>query len=379
MKITPIKLKLSELVKGYIEDESTNRVVAWDGKLEVRPEYQREFVYDDKKRDAVINSVLNKFPLNSLYFVDRKDGTYEVLDGQQRIISICRFVTMTGIAVKIPDKVNGGENRMNWPHVKKFYPDFLDYELDVYICDGTEQEKLDWFQVINIAGEVLEKQEILNAIYHSAWLTDAKSAFSMRNCPAHRHYGKYFSGDCIRQKYLETAFRWKADDEGVEGPEQVAAYMQKHAEDANANELWRYVERVFEWADNTFGPYDKLMKGVEWGLLYNRHKHDHLDPVAISEQVKKLLADEEVQRKKNVYQFVLEGDERLLNLRQFSETERRTMYERQDHKCAMCGNEFEFAQMHGDHVVPWARGGKTTLDNGQMLCRDCNFAKGARE
>lgn len=257
MKINMIKVPVRDLIAGYQEDDATSKVSAWNGKLDVRPEYQREFVYDDKKRDAVINTVLRGFPLNIMYFVDRKDGTYEVLDGQQRIISICRYATNSAISAKIPAP-QGGYNAVNFPNLFDEDRDrFLNYELQVYICEGTEKEKLEWFQIINIAGEVLAKQEILNAIYHSKWLTDAKSAFSRRNCAANKNYGKYFKGNYIRQDFLETAFRWKADNEKITGSEAVADFMQKHRQDDNADELWKYIEDVFDWVQRIFGSYDK--------------------------------------------------------------------------------------------------------------------------
>lgn len=374
MKINMIKVPVKDLIQGYSEDEQTSRVRAWGGKLDVRPEYQREFVYSEGKRDAVINTILKGFPLNIMYFVDRKDGTYEVLDGQQRIISICRYAT-NNFSVKVPSAA-GGFNTVNRPNL--FDEDakrFDDYELQVYICEGTDKEKLEWFQIINIAGEELEAQEIRNAIYHSAWLTDAKSLFSRRNCVVNKKYGKYMTGDYIRQKFLETAFAWHADFEGITGKDAIVDYMQAHRNEKNADDLWRYFERVFIWVENVFGKYDKTMKGVKWGLLYNRHKDDIIDPEEIQKRIPVLLADREVQKKSGVYEYLLTGDEKLLSLRAFDETDRITMYHRQGGKCAICGRSFEFKDMHGDHVVAWSRGGKTELENGQMLCTECNLKK----
>lgn len=378
MKINMIKVPVRELIKGYSEDDATSKVVAWDGKLDVRPEYQREYVYDDKKRDSVINTVLKKFPLNIMYFVDRKDGTYEVLDGQQRIISICRYATNSAISAKLPAPA-GGYNAVNFPNLFDEDRDtFLNYELQVYVCEGTEKEKLEWFQIINIAGEVLENQEILNAIYHSAWLTDAKSAFSRRNCVANKNYGKYFNGKYIRQDFLETVFRWKANEEGFSGRDMIPDFMQAHSGDANADDLWKYTEDVFDWVKDVFGKYDKSMKGIEWGILYNKHKDDNLDPKAIQADVQRLMADPEVQKKSGIYEYLLEGDEKVLSLRVFDEDVKKTVYARQGGKCAICGKPFDFKEMHGDHIKPWSKGGKTVIDNCQMLCRDCNLKKGAQ-
>lgn len=376
MKIDMIHVPVRELIEGYQEDDATSRVVAWGGKLDVRPEFQREFVYKDDQQEAVINTVLNGFPLNIMYFVDRKDGTYEVLDGQQRIISICRYA-LNRFSVKIPS-ATGRADTVNYPNLFDEQRErFLSYALQVYICEGTEREKMDWFQIINIAGETLETQEIRNALYHGRWLTDAKSLFSRRNCAAHKRYGKYMSGDCIRQKYLETAFSWAADAERIGGKDPVTDYMQRHREDESADALWKYFEDVFRWVERVFGRYDKTMKGLKWGVFYNAHRDDNLDPDEIQSRIRDLMADPEVQKKSGIYAYLLTGEEKHLSLRQFSEDERRTMYARQDGICAICGKPFEFGEMHGDHVTPWSRGGKTTLDNGQMLCTTCNLKKSA--
>lgn len=374
MKIDMIKVPVRELVQGYSEDDNTSRVVAWNGNLDVRPEYQREYVYDDKKRDAVINTVLKGFPLNIMYFVKRPDGTYEVLDGQQRIISICRYAT-NQFSVKIPT-ATGGFNNVNFPNLFDEQTDaFLDYELQVYVCEGTDKEKLEWFEIINIAGETLEHQEILNALYHSAWLTDAKSLFSKNGCIANKKYGKYMSGKCIRQKHLETVFRWKADEEGITGSDAVVQFMQKHRMDANADDLWSYFEKVFNWVEKYFGKFNKAMNGVEWGLLYNKHKDDILNPADVQKQIAEMMADKEVQKKSGIYEYILTGEEKALNLRVFDEDEKMTAYHQQGGKCAICGKSFDFKEMHGDHIVPWSKGGKTTMDNLQMLCTTCNLKK----
>lgn len=374
MVIDEMKVRVGDLVQGFVEDDATGKVTAWGGKLDVRPEYQREYVYGEGQRDAVINTVLKGFPLNIMYFVARPDGTYEVLDGQQRIISICRYAKNM-FSVKLPTAM-GTFNTVNYPNL---FDDqlkaFDDYELKVYICTGTEQEKIEWFQIINIAGEVLEKQEILNATLHSAWLTDAKSVFSRTNGACNKNYGKYMTGQVIRQKFLETAFRWHADYEGITGKEAVSLYMQKHRQDANANALWKYFEDVFKWVQKNFGKYDKTMKGVEWGLLYNAHKDDILDPAVLQKKVKELLADDEVQKKSAVYEYLLTGKKKVLNLRTFSERDRITMYHRQNGLCAICGDPFDISEMHADHVVPWSKGGITDLSNGQMLCTTCNLEK----
>lgn len=380
MEIKEMDLAVRDLVEGYSEDDATSKVVAWGGKLDVRPEYQREYVYNDEQRSLVINTVMNGFPLNIMYFVDRKDGTYEVLDGQQRIISICQYYSNSAISARIPD-AKGGYNDVNYPNLFDALKEkFLNYKLKVFVCEGTDEEKQKWFETINIAGVALEKQEIRNALYHSAWLTDAKSAFSRRNCVAHKNYGKYMNGEYIRQKYLETVLLWAADAEGVTGKgDIVSKYMQLHSGDANADALWAYFEHIFDWVSNTFGGYDKSMKGVKWGLLYNQHKDDQLAPKEVRKQVDELLADPEVQAKSNIYEYILTGEKKLLNLRQFDTETRLLKYKEQLGKCAICGKPFEIEKMHADHITPWSKGGKTVPENCQMLCRDCNLKKGAQE
>ena len=385
MKIDEMKLKISDLIEGYSENDATSHVVAWGGKLDVRPEYQREFIYPDDKRDAVINTILNGFPLNIMYFVDREDGTYEVLDGQQRIISICRYRTNHAISVKIP-VATGGYNPLNYPNLpdegEKFSKEaFNDYELTVYICHGTAQEKIDWFQVINIGCETLTNQEILNAMFHGKWLTDAKSVFSRRGCAANKFYGKYMDGDYIRQKYLETVFKWAADAEGITDKDAIKLYMQKYRNMDDANDLWKYFENIFKWVQKNFGKnFDKSMKGVPWGLLYNRHKDDNLDPTYLQKRMKELLADrKEVGKPSGIYQYLLEGEtleaQKYLNLRKFDDTDMQIRYNEQGGKCAMCGESFNIKEMQGDHRIPWSKGGKTEYDNLDMLCKQCNWIK----
>ena len=382
MKINPMSLKVRDLIQGYYEDHNTSRVTAWGGKLDVRPEYQREYVYDDKQRDSVINTVLHEFPLNIMYFVDRgedaPDARYEVLDGQQRIISICRFATISAISVKLP-AATGGYNIVNFPNLfDEQTRKFLDYDLQVYICEGTEDEKIDWFEVINIAGEKLEDQEIRNAVLHSAWLTDAKSVFSRVNGAANKKYGKYLNGKVIRQKFLETAFRWAADAEGIQDKNTdmlIRKYMLKHSQDANADALWKYFEDVFGWVETVFGKYDANMKGVEWGLLYNQHKDDNLDSAFMQSEVARLMADDEIDKKAGIYEYLLSGDEKYLHFRTFSDADIKTMYTRQNGLCALCGKPFNIKEMHADHKKPWSKGGKTELSNGQMLCVQCNLKK----
>ena len=358
MKIELKKIKIRELVEGYVDNKEEG-VYAWGGKLNVRPKYQREFVYGDKQRQAVIDTVRKDFPLNVMYWVKCvEDDEYEVLDGQQRTISICQFVN--------------GDFSFDMRYFHTFQPDeqeqILNYELMVYFCEGTNSEKLAWFQTINIAGEKLSDQEIRNAVYSGEWTTDAKRHFSKSNCAAYLLAHDYMSGTPIRQEYLETAISWISKGN-------IETYMSKHARDTNANELWLYFQAVIAWVKIVFPTYRKEMKGLDWGLWYNKLKDTPLDSKKLEEQVAKLMQDEDVTSRKGIYQYVLFGDEKYLNIRQFKESDKRYAYENQFGVCIKCGEHFSIEEMEADHILPWSKGGKTDKDNCQMLCKQCNRRK----
>lgn len=395
-----MKVRVRDLVQGFIEDDETNSVTAWDGKLIVRPEYQRQFVYNDKETAAVINTVLNQYPLGIMYFAKLEEGSgdaeYEVMDGQQRIISICRYAQeKSAMSVKLPT-AKGGFNAVNFANLAKERKEaLLDYELMVYVCEGTEAEKLEWFEVINIAGKKLEDQELRSAIYHGPWVTDAKSAFVRPNCAAQKGWKQYMDGDQKRQKWLETVMKWAADAEGFKDKKDddaISQYMRTHRFDENADALWDYFEHVMNWATGVFTVYRKEMKKVDWGFLYNKFGKNYYDASDMEKRVAELMADDEIEGagKSGIYAYLLDGEEKHLNLRQFSDTEKRVMYERQKGICPGCSEHFEIGKMHGDHIVPWSEGGKTRVEdiddptklnntqngnNGQMLCTGCNLKK----
>lgn len=360
MEITLHQIKVRDLVKDYC-DSAENGVRAYSGKLDVRPPYQREFVYKDKQRDAVIETLTQGFPLNVMYWAVREDGTYEIIDGQQRTISICQYVT--------------GDFAYMFRYFHNLKDDeqlqILDYELQVYLCSGTDSEKLKWFKTINIAGEELTEQELRNAVYAGSWLADAKRYFSKGNCAAYNMASKYVSGEVNRQAYLETAIRWISDGN-------IEPYMAKHQHDASAVALWNHFSNVISWAKAVFPKYRKEMKGVDWGTLYKLHHDRDLDVQTLETTVSRLMADSDVQRKRGIYAYVLDGDERHLDLRAFDENTRREVYERQLGICPVCGNHFEMEQMEADHITPWCQGGRTVADNCQMLCRDCNRRKSGK-
>ena len=363
MKITPQNIPIREVVKGY-KDSQENGVVAYGGLLDVRPAYQREFIYKDDKRNAVIDTVRKGFPLNVMYWVKTKQGTYEVLDGQQRTISICQYINK--------------EYSINYQYfhnlTKSEQEDILNYELMVYICEGTEKEQLDWFRVINIAGEKLTDQELRNAVYTGEWLTDAKRYFSKTNCPAHQVASKYLSGVANRQDYLQTALRWISARDG----KVIEDYMSEHQHDEDANELWLYFTAVIDWVKILFPTYRKEMKGIEWGLLYNKYHNNHYNSKQLEKRILELIDDDEVGSIKGIYEYLFDGEEKHLSLRQFDDKTKRKVYEQQKGICADCGKHFEIEEMEADHIDPWHDGGKTTIDNCQMLCRHCNRRKSGK-
>ena len=361
MIIEERKVTVGEVCDGYFNDAEEG-VVGYDERLDIRPKYQREFVYKDAQRDEVIRTVLKGLPLNVIYWCKTGDDTYEVLDGQQRTISLCEYVDGS---FSVDDKYF-----YNLPaDVKK---KILDYPLFVYVCDGTDSEKLDWFRIINIAGEQLTDQELRNAVYAGSWTSDAKRYFSKTGCAADALAGDYLKGSSIRQEYLETAILWAAgaEDKTIEG------YMSEHQHDPSAVTLWNYFRSVIDWVQAIFPKKRKEMKGLPWGLFYNEHgKRTDLDPKALELEIQRLMGDEDVTKKSGIYEYLLTGEEKRLSIRAFDRRDALAAYEKQNHKCAICGEEFDFEDMHADHKIPWCKGGHTTLDNGQMLCREHNLEK----
>lgn len=365
MNIELHKITVRKLTEGY-EDGVDTGVRAYGGQLDVRPPYQREFVYDDKKRNAVISTAIRGFPLNVMYWATRPDGTFEVIDGQQRTISLCRYLD-SSFSVMRDGHPCAFANLQNDQQQQ-----LLDYELMVYICTGSESEKLDWFRTINIAGEKLFEQELRNAVYAGPWLSHARPYFSKTSCAAYQLGQDYMNGSPNRQDYLQTVLYWVSRG-------QIEEYMSQHQHDANSNELRSYYQDVIAWVAATFPNKRKnMMRGVEWGLLYNEHKDATLDPVKLELEIARLLLDEDVQRHPGIYLYLLDGDERSLNLRGFSDTQKQRAYERQRGVCPVCNEKYEIHEMEGDHIDPWHEGGKTLDSNLQMLCKKDNRRKGGK-
>lgn len=358
MKIELHEITVRDVAENYV-DNAEEGVVGYDGKLNIRPKYQREFIYKEKERAAVIDTIRKNFPLNVIYWVKNENGAFEVLDGQQRTISFCQYVK--------GDFSIDNRTFHNLTETEK--KQILDYKLMVYFCEGNDKEKLDWFKIINIAGAKLTDQELRNAVYTGTWLTHAKSIFSKSNCPAYLLSKDYVAGIAIRQEILQTALSWKSNDK-------IENYMSIHQHDPNANELWLYFKNVIEWVKCTFTTYrSKEMKGIDWGSLYDEFHDKLLDDDKLVQEIQILIMDDDVTNKKGIYPYVLTRKENYLSIRSFTDNQKLTAYEKQNGFCAKCKIHFELSEMEADHITPWSKGGKTIADNCQMICKDCNRRK----
>lgn len=368
MKITNRNVAIRDLAKEY-SDDGDDGVYALNNELVVRPNFQRAFVYNDKQRDAVIDSVRHNYPLGLIYWAKRSDNKLEVLDGQQRIISICSYL-----------HDDYSINHRFWHNLDQDEKDqILNYQLDVRVCDGDNHEKLAYFKRINIAGVVLTKQELLNATYTGPFLEDAKEHFSKRNCVALNYADGYISGNPIRQDILQKALIWITDRDGLADE---ADYMAEHQNDQDASELWQYFQTVISWARTLF---PKKMKKItdkqDWGILYNQHKDGKYNANELENQVQKMLMNDDIKRKAGIIPYLLsdrkKSDWIYLNLRQFTKSQTIKKYNEQKGICPICNKHFDFDEMEADHIVPWSIGkdGWSSYDNLQMLCKHDNRVK----
>lgn len=370
MKIEQKSVTVKEIFDGYV-DKGDDGVFAFGGRLAIRPAYQREFVYDKKQAEAVIHTILNGYPLNVMYWVRTGADSYEVLDGQQRTLSVMQYLDHKS-------EISMDGKTYYWDSL----PDdllqrLLSYPFMVYVCEGTESEKLAWFRIVNIAGERLTDQEIRNISYTGPWLSDAKLHFSKRNCAAKNIAKDYISGDPNRQELLEKALKGVCEHQGMRD---VTDYMSVHKSDANADELWQYFQDAIHWVQKTFPTYYADMKGVDWLRLYNQYGGAAYNSAEMASEVRRLHEDDDVQKTRGIYEYLLcratdPYAARLLELRAFDKRDRMAAYSRQNGLCAACGRPFRFEDMEGDHIVPWSKGGHTVPENCQMLCRPCNAKK----
>ena len=373
MTITLRTVTVGEITKGYVNNDEQG-VRGYDGLLDIRPPYQREFIYNEKEQQAVIRTVLQGYPLNVMYWVKRSEDAecpYAVLDGPQRTLSLCEYV----------DGKFSYEFKNFFNQPEDIQRKILDYKLNIYVCEGEASEKLEWFKTINIAGKALNEQEINNAIYAGPFVSDAKRHFSKSNSGAARLGKDLVNGTPIRQDFLKVALEWMAEHETRQGHRQtVVGYMAAHQHDPNANNLWSYFQTVLNWAITNFDMrrFKRIMKGLDWAWLYDKYGSETLNTAALAQRISALMRDSEIQRQSGIIPYVLTGDEHFLDLRAFPEDIKLAVWESQSHRCAICGKEFDFEFMEGDHITPWREGGRTVVENCQMLCRDCNRRKGGR-
>ena len=373
MTIKQIEVTVGDIARGYINNEEQG-IRGYGGQLDIRPPYQREFIYNESEQQAVISTVLKGYPLNVMYWVRRSEDAecpYEVMDGQQRTLSLCEYVD--------GKFAYDFKNFFNQPaDIQKL---ILDYPLTIYLCEGEPSEKFEWFKTINIAGKPLNEQEINNAVYAGPFVTDAKRHFSKSNCGASRLGKDLVNGRPLRQELLKKALEWMAEHETREGkPQSVVGYIAEHQHDPNANNLWTYFQNVLNWTITNFDlkRFKKIMKGLNWALYYDKYHSTTLDTADLASRISKLILDSDVQKQMGIIPYVLTGDERHLDLRSFPEDIKLAVWEKQHHICLSCQKEFDYEFMEGDHITPWREGGRTVIENCQMLCRECNRRKGGR-
>jgi hypothetical protein len=367
MDIQLKQISIRDLTKGYEDNSNTEEgIVGYDGKLDIRPKYQREFRYKPEQQKEVIKTILKGFPLNVMYWVENNEikGEYELLDGQQRTISICEYV-MGNYSID-----NDGNPLYFHGLTNTEKEQILNYKIMIYFCKGTDKEKLDWFQTINIAGEKLTNQELRNAIYTGPWLSDAKRHFSKTGCQAYNLGSNYVKGAPIKQELLEKALKWISNDN-------IEDYMAKHQNDEDCNELWQYFQDVIGWVNKLFPTKRADMKSIEWGLLYNKYKNNTYNSNKLEKKYQELINDKEIEGKntKGIYLYLITDEEKHLSLRTFDDKQKRIAFENQKGICIKCEKEFKIEEMEGDHIIAWSKGGETTQDNCQMLCKKCNGQK----
>ncbi|MFZ1811964.1 MAG: DUF262 domain-containing protein [Candidatus Saccharimonadales bacterium] len=377
---------IGEVIEGFEYNEFEGKgLFGLGGKLTIQPEYQRNYIYQKDGKDmAVIESILKGYPIGLLYFNQTSDDTYEVLDGQQRITSIGRFV---GGKFAIRDS-NGHEQYYSGLAATE-QQRILDTPLLIYVCEGEEGEIRDWFRTINIAGVPLETQEILNAVYSGPFVTRAREIFSNSNNAMVQKWDAYLKGDIKRQAYLERALDWVSHGA-------IDAYMSKHRLDTDIDEVKNHFDAVIDWISSVFTDVKSEMRGREWGRLYDTY-HDHTyDPAEVSAKVSELYGSEFVDDRKGIFEYILGGcvDTKLLNIRVFDDKTKKVAYERQTaaarahgtSNCSYCaiGHDantakiWDLKDMDADHVTAWSHGGATDATNCEMLCIPHNRAKGNR-
>lgn len=377
-------ITIKDICDGFVYNELEGRgLYGLSGKLTIQPEYQRNYIYADGKRDvAVIESILSGYPLGLIYFNQAGKDKYEVLDGQQRITSFGRFVT-NKFAVKDQNGMEQYFSGLDEDIQKKI----LEYPLTIYICEGEEKEIKSWFKTINIVGVPLNEQELLNAIYSGPFVTAAKEEFSNSQNANIQKWGAYISGSVNRQDYLKAALDWVSSGN-------IDNYMSNHRKDADISELKKHFTSVIDWVSSVFIDLTSDMCGLEWGRLYDTYHKTAYNPRKVSERVHELYDDPFIKNHKGIFEYILGGekDTKLLDVRIFDEAVKRRVYNEQTAEakakgvsnCPLCavGHEankdkiYALGEMDADHVSAWSKGGATTEENCQMLCKTHNRAKG---
>ncbi len=379
-------LTVKQVCEGFVYNEYEGKgLFGLAGKLTIQPEYQRNYIYADGKKDvAVIESILKGYPIGLIYFTKVAEDKYEVLDGQQRITSIGRFLTN-----KFPIVDQNGVQQYFRGLADDLKAKILNTKLTVYECSGTESEIKEWFRTINIVGVPLNEQELMNAIYSGPFVTLAKAEFSNSQNANIQKWSAYIKGDVKRQDYLHTALEWVSKGN-------IDDYMSRHRFDDNINELTTYFNSVIDWISSVFQDVESEMRGLNWGELYEKYHANAYDPNAVHTKLKDLYADYFVKNRKGVFEYILGGcvDTKLLEIRIFDDVTKKTVYEQQTQEakdnntsnCPLCaiGNDnnkqriYKQSEMDADHVTAWSNGGATDITNCTMLCKTHNRAKGNR-
>jgi len=386
--ILKTNITVQEICDGFVYNELEGKgLFGLSGKLTIQPEYQRNYIYasDGGKREmAVIESVLKGYPIGLIYFNKVGDDKFEVLDGQQRVTSLGRFIT-DKFAVK--DENGMPQIFSNMAEDKK--TKIWETKLLIYECEGTESQIKEWFKTINIAGVPLNNQELLNAVYSGPFVTRAKEEFSNSQNSNIQKWSAYVSGSANRQEFLERALDWVSKGN-------IGDYMSKHRKDKNINELKKYFNTIIDWVSSIFTDVESEMRGLEWGRLYEEYHKKSYNPAKVSAEVRKLYGDFFIKDKKGIFEYILGGnsDTKLLNIRIFDEPTKRAVYEKQTREvetkkksnCSLCavGHDankskiWSFGEMEADHVSAWSKGGATSVENCEMLCKTHNRSKGNR-
>lgn len=387
MKATLVtNITVKDICEGFVYNELEGKgLFGLSGKLTIQPEFQRNYIYADGKRDvAVVDSLLKRYPIGIIYFNKISEDKLEVLDGQQRITSVGRFVT-NKFAIK---DENGMEQYFSGIATDK-QAKIMNTALLIYECEGTESEIKEWFKTVNIAGIPLNNQELLNAVYSGPFVTLAKEEFSNSQNANIQKWSAYITGSADRQDFLERALAWVSKED-------IGGYMSRHRYDDNISELKTYFNIVIDWVSDVFIDVESEMRGLEWGRLYEQYNKQVYDPTKVSAQVQKLYSDPYIKNHKGIFEYILGGsvDTKLLEVRVFDDATKKLVYTTQttvaeargESNCPLCtighdankGKIWKLDEMDADHVAAWSKGGTTSIKNCQILCKTHNRAKGNR-